>query len=138
MATVTGKSGTYNIKTKSSAISGYVQWTETYDDATYITTNQTTITQTVYLHRTNTYSGNYNISAKTSRMHFYLVATFALSLVWGRGMRCATCWIKEGLQYWSVPEIITTENGRYLPDMTERKCDYGYKENSLRSTCPCN
>lgn len=57
MATQTGNSGTYNIYSENQYISGYVQWTETYDDATYITTNKTTITQRAYLHRTNIYSG---------------------------------------------------------------------------------
>lgn len=62
MATRTGRSGTYNISTANSYISGYVQWTETYDDSTYISTNKTTVTQVAYLHRTNTYSGTTSIT----------------------------------------------------------------------------
>lgn len=57
MAIVNGKSGTFNISTKNSAISGYVKWQETYDDSTYSATNKSTITMTAYLHRTNIYSG---------------------------------------------------------------------------------
>ncbi len=57
MAVVNGKSGTFNISTKNSAISGYVKWQETYDNATYTTTNKSTITMTAYLHRTNIYDG---------------------------------------------------------------------------------
>jgi hypothetical protein len=57
MAIVNGKSGTFNISTKNSAISGYVKWQETYDNATYTTTNKSTITMTAYLHRTNIYDG---------------------------------------------------------------------------------
>ena len=57
MATVNGKSGTFNIYTNNTSISGYVKWQETYDNSTYTTTNKTTITITAYLHRTNIYSG---------------------------------------------------------------------------------
>ena len=53
MAWVDGKSGTYNISTKNSVISGYVYWSERYD----IANNKSEITQTAYLHRTNIYSG---------------------------------------------------------------------------------
>ena len=57
MAIVNGKSGTFNISTENPYISGYVKWQETYDDATYIQTNKSTVTITAYLHRTNIYSG---------------------------------------------------------------------------------
>lgn len=57
MAVVNGKSGTFNIYTNNTSISGYVKWQETYDNATYTTTNKTTVTLTAYLHRTNIYSG---------------------------------------------------------------------------------
>ena len=53
MAWVNGKSGTYNISTNNSAISGYVKWEEQYD----VVTNKSLISQTAYLHRTNIYSG---------------------------------------------------------------------------------
>ena len=62
MATRTGRSGTYNISTENQYISGYVQWTETYDDSTYTATNKTTVTQVAYLHRTNIYSGTTSIT----------------------------------------------------------------------------
>lgn len=58
MATVNGKSGTFNITTKNPYISGYVKWQETYDDKTYIQTNKSKVTLTAYLHRTNIYDGN--------------------------------------------------------------------------------
>ena len=54
MAWVNGRSGTYNISTNNSAISGYVQWAEQYD----VTTNKSLIKQTAYLRRTNIYSGS--------------------------------------------------------------------------------
>lgn len=57
MAIVNGKSGTFNISTENTVISGYVKWQETYDDATYVQTNKTKVTLTAYLHRTNIYSG---------------------------------------------------------------------------------
>lgn len=57
MAIVNGKSGTFNIYTNNTSISGYVKWQETYDNSTYATTNKTTVTLTAYLHRTNIYSG---------------------------------------------------------------------------------
>ena len=57
MATVNGKSGTFNIYTENQYISGYVQWQETYDDSTYISTNKSKVTIKAYLHRTNIYSG---------------------------------------------------------------------------------
>lgn len=57
MAVVNGKSGTFNIYTNNTSISGYVKWQETYDNATYAQTNKTTVTITAYLHRTNIYSG---------------------------------------------------------------------------------
>lgn len=53
MAWVNGKSGTYNISTNNSAISGYVKWEEQYD----VVTNKSLLSQTAYLHRTNIYSG---------------------------------------------------------------------------------
>lgn len=53
MAWVNGKSGTYNISTNNSAISGYVKWEEQYD----VVANKSLIKQTAYLHRTNIYSG---------------------------------------------------------------------------------
>lgn len=57
MAIVNGKSGTFAIYTENSSISGYVAWQETYDNATYSTTNKSTVKLTAYLHRTNIYSG---------------------------------------------------------------------------------
>ena len=57
MATVNGKSGTFNISTQNPYISGYVKWQETYDDTTYISTNKSKVTLTAYLHRTNIYGG---------------------------------------------------------------------------------
>jgi hypothetical protein len=57
MATVNGKSGTFNIYTENQYISGYVKWQETYDSSTYAETNLTKVTLTAYLHRTNVYSG---------------------------------------------------------------------------------
>lgn len=53
MAWVNGKSGTFNISTSNSAISGYVKWQETYD----VVANKSKVTLTAYLHRTNIYSG---------------------------------------------------------------------------------
>ena len=64
MAIKVGKTGTFNISTHNTAISGYVEWKETYDDSNYSKTNETTITMDVYLHRTNIYSGEtmlYNV-----------------------------------------------------------------------------
>ena len=61
MAIVNGKSGTFNISTYNSAISGYVAWQETYDDSNYSSTNKSTIKMDVYLHRTNIYSGITNL-----------------------------------------------------------------------------
>ena len=57
MAIVNGKSGTFAIYTENASISGYVAWQETYDNATYSTTNKSTVKLTAYLHRTNIYSG---------------------------------------------------------------------------------
>lgn len=54
MAWINGKSGTYNISTNNSAISGYVYWSERYD----IANNKSEVSQTAYLHRTNIYDGN--------------------------------------------------------------------------------
>lgn len=54
MAWVNGKSGTYNISTNNSAISGYVYWSERYD----IANNKSEVSQIAYLHRTNIYDGN--------------------------------------------------------------------------------
>lgn len=72
MAIVNGKSGTFNIYTNNSSISGYVKWQETYDNATYITTNQSTITITAYLHRTNIYSGaTYITNTTVTRTAFF-------------------------------------------------------------------
>jgi len=67
----TGNSGRYTFSTGSTALKGYVDWTETYDDSTYLTTNQTTVTQKAYIYRTNTYSGNYNIAAKYTRTFYF-------------------------------------------------------------------
>lgn len=53
MAWVNGRSGTYNISTNNSVISGYVQWEEQYD----VVENKSFIKQTAYLRRTNIYSG---------------------------------------------------------------------------------
>lgn len=53
MAWINGKSGTYNISTNNSAISGYVKWEEQYD----VVANKSLVKQTAYLHRTNIYSG---------------------------------------------------------------------------------
>jgi len=61
MATVYGNGGRFNISTYNTAISGYVSWQETYDDATYSLTNKSTVTINVYLHRTNIYSGVTNL-----------------------------------------------------------------------------
>jgi hypothetical protein len=57
MAIVNGNSGKFNISTENPAISGSVHWQETYDNATYLTTNKTTVTITAKLHRTNNYTG---------------------------------------------------------------------------------
>ena len=54
MAWINAKSGTYNISTNNSAISGYVSWRQEYD----IEKNISRITQEAYLHRTNIYSGD--------------------------------------------------------------------------------
>ena len=67
----TGKSGTYNISTANQYINGYVQWVETYDPDTYASTNQTTITQTAYLHRTNDYSGTTGIQGVSGSRTMY-------------------------------------------------------------------
>lgn len=56
MATVNGKSGTFNIYTENQYINGYVKWQETYDDSTYISTNKSKVTIKAYLHRTNIYN----------------------------------------------------------------------------------
>ena len=72
MATVNGKSGTFNIYTNNTSISGYVKWQETYDDSTYTTTNKTKITITAYLHRTNIYSGQtYFYGGSVTRTAFF-------------------------------------------------------------------
>lgn len=71
MATKNGNSGTYNVSTGNQYISGYVEWTETYDDQTYISTNKTKVTQKVYLKRTNTYSSNYNVSSSGTRTAYF-------------------------------------------------------------------
>lgn len=71
MATKTGNSGKYNVSTGNQYISGYVEWVETYDDQTYESTNKTTVTQKVYLHRTNTYSSNYNVNSSGTRTAYF-------------------------------------------------------------------
>jgi hypothetical protein len=72
MAIVNGKSGTFNISTKNSAINGYVKWQETYDDATYTSTNKSTVTLTAYLHRTNIYSGEtYLLNYPAKRIAYF-------------------------------------------------------------------
>lgn len=58
MAIVNGKSGTFNIYSKNDSISGYVKWQETYDSSTYLSTNQSTVTLTAYLRRTNSWDGD--------------------------------------------------------------------------------
>ena len=72
MAIVNGKSGTFNIYTENTAISGYVKWQETYDDATYMQTNKSKVTITAYLHRTNIYSGaTYFENATVTRSAYF-------------------------------------------------------------------
>lgn len=72
MAIVNGKSGTFNIYTNNTYISGYVKWQETYDNATYAQTNKTTVTLTAYLHRTNIYSGQtYFKGASVTRTAYF-------------------------------------------------------------------
>lgn len=56
MAIVNGKSGKIEIATANQYIKGYIQWQETYDDASYISTNETKVTMNVYLHRINVYN----------------------------------------------------------------------------------
>ena len=78
MAWVKGKSGTYNISTKNSYISGYVKWEEQYD----VTTNKSLVSQTAYLHRTNIYSGEtYFKSGTVSRTAYFGSETVATSVV---------------------------------------------------------
>lgn len=63
-----GKSGSFTIATKNSAISGYVSWSETYSE----TNNGSDIVMVAYLRRTNNYSGTAtNSSANT------ITATFS-------------------------------------------------------------
>lgn len=82
MATVKGKSGTFNISTSNSAISGYVEWQETYDDSTYASTNKSKITLTAYLHRTNIYSGEtYFYSGTVTRTAFFDSETVGSTVV---------------------------------------------------------
>lgn len=71
MATVNGKSGTFAIYTKNSNINGYVKWTETYDNATYINTNKTTVKLEMYLHRVNIYNAPISISASGVRNAYF-------------------------------------------------------------------
>ncbi len=72
MAIVNGKSGTFNIYTNNTPISGYVKWQETYDNATYAQTNKTTVTLTAYLHRTNIYTGpTYFKGASVTRTAYF-------------------------------------------------------------------
>ena len=72
MAIVNGKSGTFNISTYNTAISGYVEWQETYDDSTYLSTNKSTVTIKAYLHRTNIYSGEtYVVNAPMTRVAYF-------------------------------------------------------------------
>ena len=78
MAWVNGKSGTYNISTNNSPISGYVQWTEQYD----VVTNKSLVSQVAYLHRTNIYSGEtYFYSGTVSRTAFFDSETVATTVV---------------------------------------------------------
>lgn len=78
MAWANGKSGTYNISTNNSYISGYVKWEEKYD----VVANKSLVTQTAYLHRTNIYSGEtYFYSGTVSRTAFFDSETVATSVV---------------------------------------------------------
>ena len=78
MAWVNGKSGTYNISTNNSPISGYVQWTEQYD----VVTNKSLVTQTAYLHRTNIYDGaTYFYSGTVTRTAFFDSETVGTTVV---------------------------------------------------------
>ena len=78
MAWVNGKSGTYNISTNNSYISGYVKWEEQYD----VVTNKSLVSQTAYLHRTNIYSGEtYFKSGTVSRTAYFGSETVATSVV---------------------------------------------------------
>lgn len=47
---------TFNVTTSNKYISGYVEYNETFNED-YISTNKSTLTATLYLHRTNNYSG---------------------------------------------------------------------------------
>ena len=68
MAWTNGKSGTYNISTGNSVISGYVKWEEKYD----VVANKSLVTQTAYLHRTNIYSGaTYFYGGTVTRTAFF-------------------------------------------------------------------
>lgn len=72
MAWINGKSGTYNISTENSVISGYVKWEEQYDEAA----NKSLVTQTAYLRRTNIYAGDtFFASAVVTRTAFFDSAT---------------------------------------------------------------
>lgn len=48
---------TFNVTTSNKYISGYVEYNETFNED-YISTNKSTLTATLYLHRTNNYSGS--------------------------------------------------------------------------------
>lgn len=57
--------GKFNVTTSNQNISGYVEYLETFADD-YIETNKSTVTATLYLHRTNSYSGNPTASTSTT------------------------------------------------------------------------
>lgn len=104
MAWINGKSGTYNISTENSVISGYVKWEEQYDEAA----NKSRITQTAYLRRTNIYAGDtFFESAVVTRTAFFGSETVVHKAT--TGMRLPGNTIQGGGSYTQVSDPATKE-----------------------------